>query len=249
MQSEQKPAQVEAVEVSKVYGQGLGAVHALRNVSMTVRQGEFVAIMGASGSGKSTLLHCLAGLDQPTSGDVLLNGKSIANMGIREQTAIRRHVFSFVFQTYQLIPTLSARENIILPLSISHTAMDFPYFEKIVSKLGISDAIDRKPSELSGGQQQRVACARALITKPAIIFADEPTGSLDSKSSKDLLDSLKQAVTDFGQAVVMVTHSPFAASYADTVLVMCDGCISNQIKNPTAQQLVQALEITSQLAS
>ncbi|OKL50530.1 ABC transporter ATP-binding protein [Boudabousia marimammalium] len=217
---------MEATEVSKTYGSGLAKVHALKNVSLSIFRGDFLAIMGASGSGKSTLLNCLAGLDIPDSGEILVQGKRFNPKDSRQLVELRRRTFGFIFQNYQLIPTLTAEENILLPLAISQGEVDGSYFQEIARRLGIDQVLHRKPQELSGGQQQRVACARALITKPKLIFADEPTGALDSKASKDLLEIFRETVTDFGQSLVMVTHDPVAAGYASRVVTMQDGVLA-----------------------
>ena len=216
---------VSAADVSRVYGEGETAVRALDGVTVDFPQARFTAIMGASGSGKSTLMHILAGLDRPTSGSVVLDGVEITELDDRRLTELRRERVGFVFQSFNLLPVLDARENIVLPLSIAGKRPDAEWLEKLIDTVGLRDRLDHRPSELSGGQQQRVAIARALASKPAVVFADEPTGNLDSKSSGEVLDLLRRAVDEFGQTVIMVTHDPTAASYADRLLVLADGRI------------------------
>ncbi len=216
---------VQARELSRRYGEGEAAVDALREVSVAFPTGRFAAIMGPSGSGKSTLMHLLAGLDRPTSGTVVLADVEITALPDRELTQLRRDRVGFIFQTFNLLPVLSAEENILLPLSIAGKRPDGAWYEELIDTVGIRDRLAHRPAELSGGQQQRVAVARALISRPAVVFADEPSGNLDSKSSAEVLNLLRQAVDDFGQTVVMVTHDAHAASYADRLLVLADGRI------------------------
>ena len=216
---------VEAHDLSRRYGEGEAAVDALREVSVAFPAGRYAAIMGPSGSGKSTLMHILAGLDRPTSGTVMLAGVEIASLPDRELTQLRRDRVGFIFQTFNLLPVLSAEENILLPLSIAGRRPDRAWFDQLVDTVGIRDRLSHRPAELSGGQQQRVAVARALISRPGVVFADEPSGNLDSKSSGEVLELLRHAVDDFGQTVVMVTHDAHAASYADRLLVLADGRI------------------------
>jgi putative ABC transport system ATP-binding protein len=216
---------VEARDLCRRYGEGEAAVDALRDVTVDFPTGRYAAIMGPSGSGKSTLMHILAGLDRPTSGSVALAGVEIATLGDRELTQLRRDRVGFIFQTFNLLPVLTAEENILLPLSIAGREPDRAWYEQLIDTVGIRDRLTHKPAELSGGQQQRVAVARALISRPAVVFADEPSGNLDSKSSDEVLHLLRQAVDDFGQTVVMVTHDAHAASYADRLLVLADGRI------------------------
>jgi putative ABC transport system ATP-binding protein len=216
---------VAANAVSRRYGEGQAAVDALSDVSVQFPKGRFAAIMGPSGSGKSTLMHILAGLDRPTSGSVMLDGVELTDLDDRKLTQLRRDRVGFIFQTFNLLPVLSAEENILLPLSIAGRKPDTQWFERLIDTIGIRDRLRHRPAEMSGGQQQRVAVARALVSQPAVVFADEPTGNLDSKASGDVLDLLRQAVDEFGQTVVMVTHDAHAASFADRVIVLADGRI------------------------
>src|SRR3954454_15313117 len=226
------PLIVSAKDVTRVYGEGEAAVRALDGVTVDFPQSRFTAIMGPSGSGKSTLMHILAGLDRPTAGSVVLDGVEITTLDDRRLTELRRERVGFVFQSFTLLPVLDARENIVLPLSIAGKRPDAEWLDKLIDTVRLRDRPSpppshrsRGPSELSGGQQQRVAVARALASKPAVVFADEPTGNLDSKSSGEVLDLLRRAVDEFGQTVIMVTHDPTAASYADRLLVLADGRI------------------------
>jgi putative ABC transport system ATP-binding protein len=228
----------QAIDLSKVYASGEAAVTALNGVSVDFTRSRLTAIMGPSGSGKSTLMHCMAGLDRPTSGDVLIEGASISRMRDRALTRLRRDRLGFVFQSFNLVPTLTARENITLPLDIARTKVDTEWFDRVIDTLGLGDRLSHRPSQLSGGQQQRVACARALVSRPAIVFADEPTGNLDSRSSAEILRFLRRSVDDFAQSVVMVTHDPNAASYADRVLFLADGTIVGQLDDPTAESVL-----------
>ncbi|MEA2497443.1 MAG: putative transport system ATP-binding protein [Thermoleophilaceae bacterium] len=214
---------VSASEVARRFGQGDTAVDALRGVSLEFPAGAFTAIMGPSGSGKSTLMHILAGLDRPTAGTVLIDGQDITKMDDGELTRLRRDSVGFVFQFFNLVPVLNAEENMLLPLSIAGRKPDRAWAEQLMQTVGIADRRTHRPSELSGGQQQRVAVARALVSKPAVVFADEPTGNLDSKTSDEVLELLRGAVDDFGQAVVMVTHDERAASFADRRIELVDG--------------------------
>jgi putative ABC transport system ATP-binding protein len=214
---------VQAIDLHRRYGEGEAAVDALRGVTLDFQRGRFTAIMGPSGSGKSTLMHILAGLDRPTGGRVLVEGVDIGPLDDRRLTQLRRDKFGFVFQFFNLLPVLTARENILLPLSIAGRKPDAQWFERLVEEIGLGDRLDHRPSELSGGQQQRVAVARALLPRPAVVFADEPTGNLDSKSSDEVLGLLRRAVDEFEQTVVMVTHDAHAASFADRVVVLADG--------------------------
>ena len=217
------PLIVSAAEVTRRYGQGEAAVDALGGVTVGVPKGRFAAIMGPSGSGKSTLMHILAGLDRPTSGSVVLDGVELTELDDDRLTLLRRDRAGFVFQTFNLLPVLNARENILLPMSIAGRDVDQEWFERLIATVGIGDRLTHRPAELSGGQQQRVAIARALISRPAVVFADEPTGNLDSTASGEVLDLLRQAVDEFGQTVVMVTHDAHAAAYADRLVVLVDG--------------------------
>ncbi|GEN79387.1 ABC transporter ATP-binding protein [Actinotalea fermentans] len=225
----------------KVYGSGETAVRALDGVDVDFAAGELTAIMGPSGSGKSTLMHCMAGLDTVTDGTVVVGGEDIARMNQRGLTKLRRDKLGFVFQAFNLIPTLTAAENITLPLDIARRPVDRDWFDTVVEAVGLGDRLSHRPSELSGGQQQRVACARALVSRPAVVFADEPTGNLDSRSSGEVLSFLRHSVDVLGQAVVMVTHDPTAASFAHRVLFLADGRLVGEVVNPTTESVLDAL--------
>ncbi len=214
---------VSTTELRRVYGEGETAVHALRGVTLSFPSGQFAAIMGPSGSGKSTLMHLLAGLDRPTAGSVLVDGSELANLDDKGLTRLRRDRLGFVFQAFNLVPVLTAEENILLPLTLAGKKPDREWLGKLIAAVGLGDRLEHRPSELSGGQQQRVAVARALIHRPAVVFADEPTGNLDSASSDEVLALLRQAADEFGQTVVMVTHDAHAASIADRIVVLSDG--------------------------
>jgi putative ABC transport system ATP-binding protein len=203
--------------------------------------GEFTAIMGPSGSGKSTLMHCLAGLDQASQGHVFVGDQELTALSDKALTKLRREKIGFVFQSFNLVPTLTARENITLPLDIAGRQVDLAWFDHIVDTVGLRDRLNHKPSELSGGQQQRVACARALVSRPAIVFADEPTGNLDSTSSSEVLKFLRHSVDDYAQSIVMVTHDPGAASYADRVIFLSDGSIVDELRNPSAESVLEMM--------
>jgi putative ABC transport system ATP-binding protein len=231
-----------AVQLRKVYGEGDAAVDALRGVSVDLAAGEFTAIMGPSGSGKSTLLHCLAGLDTPTDGQVFIGDIDLTQLNDKRLTELRRDKVGFVFQAFNLVPTLTARENITLPLDIAGKDVDGAWFDEVVSTIGITDRLTHRPSQLSGGQQQRVAGARAMVSRPEIVFADEPTGNLDSKSGAELLGFLRSAVTDHGQTIVMVTHDANAASYADRVIFLGDGHVVDEMREPTADRVHDRLK-------
>jgi putative ABC transport system ATP-binding protein len=232
----------QAIDLRKVYGSGQTQVAALDGVTATFPVGEFTAIMGPSGSGKSTFMHCLAGLDLPTSGDVVVGGDRLAGMSDKRLTALRRDKVGFIFQQFNLLPTLTAEENITLPLAIAGRKPDRAWFDQVVSAVNLHDRLKHRPTELSGGQQQRVACARALITRPAVIFADEPTGNLDSRSSAEVLNFLRRSVTELGQTIVMVTHEPSAAAYADRVLFLADGRIVDEMHAPTADSVLDRMK-------
>jgi putative ABC transport system ATP-binding protein len=227
--------------LTRTYGRGDAQVHALRGVDLDVPTGRFTAIMGPSGSGKSTLMHCLAGLDQPTSGTVTVAGQDLESMNDDRLTIFRREHLGFVFQSFNLLPMLTAGQNILLPLELAGRPADRERYDLLVATLGLGDRLGHRPSELSGGQQQRVAIARALITSPAIVFADEPTGNLDSESSAEVLGVLRQSVRELGQTVVMVTHELDAAAYADDVVVIADGAVRAHLVDPTADELVATL--------
>jgi putative ABC transport system ATP-binding protein len=225
----------------KTYGRGEAVVQALDGVDVDLARGELTAIMGPSGSGKSTLMHCLAGLDRSTSGTVVVDGEDVSRMSERRLTRLRRTRIGFVFQAFNLIPTLTAEENITLPLDIARTPVDRAWFDTVVDAVGLRDRLRHRPSELSGGQQQRVACARALVSRPAVVFADEPTGNLDSRSSAEVLGFLRRSVDELGQSVVMVTHDPTAASYAHRVLFLADGRLVGELEQPTTESVLDAL--------
>jgi putative ABC transport system ATP-binding protein len=231
-----------AAGLSKVYGTGDAAVVALDDVTVEFGRGRLTAIMGPSGSGKSTLMHCMAALDAPTSGQVVIDGVDLAGLKDKALTMLRRDRLGFVFQAYNLVPTLTARENITLPLDIAGAKPDLDWYDTVVDTLGIRDRLSHRPDELSGGQQQRVACARALVSRPAIVFADEPTGNLDSRASAEILAFLRRSVDEFGQSIVMVTHDPVAASYADRVLFLVDGRIVDEILEPTTSAVLDRMK-------
>jgi putative ABC transport system ATP-binding protein len=228
--------------VTKQYGSGDAAVVALDNVSVRLAAGRFTAIMGPSGSGKSTLLHVLAGLDRPTSGSVFLGDTEITSLKDRALTILRRDAIGFIFQSFNLLPTLTAAENIELPMRIAGRKPDASWVQSIVETVGLTDRLGHRPSQLSGGQQQRVAAARALASRPQIVFADEPTGALDSRSSTELLTFLRTAVDELAQTVVMVTHDPTAASYADRVLFLADGRVVDEMSEPTADSVLDFMK-------
>jgi putative ABC transport system ATP-binding protein len=235
------PTAVRALAIVKRYGSGETAVTALREVSLDVTRGEFVAIMGPSGSGKSTLLHCLAGLDTVDDGEVFVGTAGLTALRDRALTGLRRDKIGFVFQQYNLIPTLDARENILLPTSIAGVRPDPVWFDRLVAAVGLSDRLDHRPSQLSGGQQQRVACARALLGRPDVVFADEPTGNLDSRAGTEILTLLRAAVCEFGQTIVMVTHDPNAAGYADRVVFLADGVIADELPDPSPARILDVM--------
>jgi putative ABC transport system ATP-binding protein len=236
------PVAARADELTKVYGKGDASVEALRDVSIGFTKGHFTAIMGASGSGKSTLLHCLAGLDTPTSGRVFIGDTDLTTLSEKDLTKIRRDHVGFVFQAFNLVPTLSAGENITLPMDIAGRDVERAWFDQVVDTIGLRDRLKHRPSELSGGQQQRVAGARALVSRPTIVFADEPTGNLDSRSGAELLGFLRQAVKEHGQTIVMVTHDANAASYADRVVFLGDGEVVDEMLDPTADRVFDRLK-------
>jgi len=230
------------INVSKVYGRDDTEVRALDGVDVEFHQGRFTAIMGPSGSGKSTLMHCLAGLDQVTSGSIFIGETDLTSLGERRLTRLRRDRIGFVFQAYNLVPTLTARENITLPMDLAGTKADPVWLDTIINTVGLADRMAHRPSELSGGQQQRVAVARALAGQPELIFADEPTGNLDSATGSEILDFMRRAVVEMGQTIVMVTHDPVAASYADRVIFLADGRVVDHLDNPTAVTILDTMK-------
>jgi putative ABC transport system ATP-binding protein len=235
-------AAARAVDAVKIYDTGAEPVRALDGVTGEFERGRFTAIMGPSGSGKSTLLHCLAGLDTVSSGNVYLGDDDLGSLSDRELTLLRRRRVGFVFQAFNLVPTLSAEENITLPLDIAGVAPDRPWFEKIVSVLRLRDRLGHRPSELSGGQQQRTAVARALASRPDIVFADEPSGNLDSRSGAELLGFLRRAVDEFDQTIIMVTHDPLAASHADRVVFLADGRRVAEVLHPSSEAILDQIK-------
>jgi putative ABC transport system ATP-binding protein len=232
---------VRAEGLTKIYGEGETRVVALDAVDCEIQSGRFTAVMGPSGSGKSTLMHCLAGLDSITNGEVYIGNVALSGLNDAQLTRLRRKSIGFVFQAFNLIPTLTARENITLPMDISGRKVDQEWFDTVVEKVGLGDRLTHKPTELSGGQQQRVACARALASRPHVVFADEPTGNLDSRSGAEVLGFLRRSVDDYDQTVVMVTHDPAAASYADRVIFLADGLIVDQMSDPTTDRVLKRM--------
>jgi putative ABC transport system ATP-binding protein len=235
-------AAARAWEATKVYGHGDTEVRAIDGISVEFATGEFTAIMGPSGSGKSTLMHCMAGLDSLTSGRVLIGDVDLSVLNEKSLTMLRRDSVGFVFQAYNLVPTLTALENITLPMDLAGRPPDQAWLDTVIDIVGLRDRLDHRPSELSGGQQQRVAVARALASRPQIIFADEPTGNLDSRSSAEILTFMRSAVSDLGQTIVMVTHDPTAAGYADRVVFLVDGRIVDEMEKPTAQAVLDKMK-------
>jgi putative ABC transport system ATP-binding protein len=238
---DQSAVAASARHARKVYGTGETAVAALDDVSLELPEAQFTAIMGPSGSGKSTLMHCLAGLDTLTSGEALVGGADLAQLSDSERTILRRDRLGFVFQAFNLLPTLTAEENITLPMDLAGRQPDPSWLDTVVDKLDLRDRLSHRPSELSGGQQQRVAVARALITRPDVVFADEPTGALDRKAGLELLRFLRSVVDDLGQTVVMVTHDPGAAAYADRVVFLVDGRIVEELTSPTRERVLEIM--------
>jgi putative ABC transport system ATP-binding protein len=228
-------------DLTKVYGEGLAEVRALDGITIDIYSREFTAVMGPSGSGKSTLMHCCAALDSPTSGTVTVAGVELAGLKDKELTRLRRDRIGFVFQSFNLVPTLNALENILLPLSIAGRKPDPEWYDMIISTVGLQDRLHHRPNELSGGQQQRVAVARALVSRPSIVFADEPTGNLDSRAGAEVLHLLERSVDEFGQTVVMVTHDPVAAGYTDRVIFLADGRVVDEMRDPTAERVLERM--------
>ena len=230
------------VGLTKVYGQGETRVVALDDVSIELATGEFTAIMGPSGSGKSTLMHCAAALDSASAGEVYIGDVELSGLKDKALTQLRRDRIGFIFQSYNLVPTLSAQENILLPLAIAGRKPDQEWYDVVIDTVGLRDRLDHRPSELSGGQQQRVACARALVSRPQVIFADEPTGNLDSVSGEEVLKFLRRSVDEFGQTIVMVTHDPVAASHTDRVVFLADGRVVDELRQPTADLVLERMK-------
>ncbi|MGW0330978.1 ABC transporter ATP-binding protein [Streptomyces sp. NPDC003011] len=239
--STKRQVAARAVGVTKTYGAGETEVAALRGVDVEFAAGEFTAIMGPSGSGKSTLMHTLAGLDTLSSGEVFIGDVRVNDMSDKQLTLLRRNRIGFIFQQFNLLPTLTAEENILLPLSIAGRKPSQDWFDRVVDTVGLRDRLRHRPSELSGGQQQRVACARALVSQPEVIFADEPTGNLDSTSGTEILEFLRDSVRSLGQTIVMVTHDPRAASYSDRVIFLVDGRVVDELREPTADAVLDKM--------
>ena len=237
----QTMAAVRAAGLRKTYGRGETAVEALAGVDIAFARGEFTAIMGPSGSGKSTLMHCLAGLDTATAGQVWLGGTELTSLRDDELTTLRRQRIGFVFQSFNLLPVLDARQNIVLPMQLAGQRPDRAWLDAVIARLGLRERLGHRPHELSGGQQQRVAIARALLPRPDVVFADEPTGNLDSRSGAEVLGLLRSSVREDGQTVVMVTHDPTAAAYADRVVLLADGRLAGELVAPTAESVLDAL--------
>ena len=233
---------VEARELVRVYGEGDTAVQALRGVDVQIEAGQLTAVMGPSGSGKSTLMHILAGLDRPTSGSVLIDGTEITTLGDDALTKLRRRHIGFIFQFFNLLPMLSARDNILLPLTIAGAKPDQQYFDDLVQRVGLTDRLEHRPAELSGGQQQRVVIARALVSRPTVVFADEPTGNLDSRTSGEILTLMRSSVEEYGQTLVMVTHDARAAAMADRVLYLADGEIVKETGRSSQHEILQIID-------
>jgi putative ABC transport system ATP-binding protein len=241
----QAPVRVAARDLTRRYGDGDTAVDALRNVSVSVTEGELTAIMGPSGSGKSTLMHLLAGLDRPTEGEVWIDGTPLSSLGDTGLTKLRRRHVGFIFQFFNLLPMLTAQENILLPLTIAGERPDGAWARELIASVGLEDRLRHRPAELSGGQQQRVAIARALVSRPTVVFADEPTGNLDSTTSGEILALLRDAVSSYGQTTVMVTHDAHAAAIADRILFLADGRVVKELGSASAHEILEAIEEVS----
>jgi putative ABC transport system ATP-binding protein len=233
---------VEAIGVSRRYGEGETAVDALRGIDLKVERGQLVAVMGPSGSGKSTLMHIMAGLDKPTEGDVAIAGTRVSDLNDTQLTRLRREHIGFVFQFFNLLPMLTAEENVLLPLSLAGEKPDRAFFDDMLERVGLSDRLSHRPAELSGGQQQRVAIARALVSRPTVVFADEPTGNLDSKTGGEILELMRESVDAYGQTTVMVTHEARAAAIADRILFLADGLIVKELPRSQPHEVLAALE-------
>ncbi|MGH3465893.1 MAG: ABC transporter ATP-binding protein [Kribbellaceae bacterium] len=236
------PAVAVAKDLVRIYGEGDTAVHALRGVGVEIASGRLTAVMGPSGSGKSTLMHILAGLDKPTSGSVIIDGTEITTLGDDALTKLRRKHIGFIFQFFNLLPMLTARDNVLLPLTIAGEKPDDGFFDDLVARVGLADRLTHRPAELSGGQQQRVAIARALVSRPTVIFADEPTGNLDSKTSGEILELMRGSVDEYGQTTVMVTHDARAAAMADRVLFLADGQIVKETGRTSQHEILQIID-------
>jgi putative ABC transport system ATP-binding protein len=237
-----RAAAVSAEDVVRRYGEGETAVEALRGVSLSVARGELVAVMGPSGSGKSTLLHILAGLDKPTSGEAFIDGVALSGLHDQDLTLLRRQKVGFVFQFFNLLPMLSAEQNVVLPLKLAGETIDPRWVDEVIGKVGLGDRREHRPSELSGGQQQRVAVGRALITRPSILFADEPTGNLDSKAGREILELLRSCVADYGQTILTVTHEPRVSAVADRILLLADGLIVRELGHVSSGEVRSAID-------
>ena len=233
---------ITLANINRLYRSDEVETTALRDIELTVDQGEFVAVMGPSGSGKSTLMHCLAALDAPTSGQVYVGETEVSGLSDNQLTTLRRDRIGFVFQAYNLVPTLTAEENILLPLAIAGRKPDAEWFDAVIDTVDLRDRLGHRPNEMSGGQQQRVACARALVSRPSIVFADEPTGNLDSVASADVLGFLRRSVDEFDQTIVMVTHDPVAAAYTDRVVFLADGRAVAELRAPTAERVLEQMK-------
>lgn len=238
----QRISAARADNAVKVYGSGDTEVTALRNVSVEFEAGKFTAIMGPSGSGKSTLMHCMAGLDRLTSGEAYVGSTALSSLNDKQLTKMRREQVGFIFQSFNLVPTLNVRENVTLPMDLGGGKLDDPWIDEVIATVGLADRVSHRPNELSGGQQQRVAVARALASRPDIVFGDEPTGNLDSKTSSDILSFMQRAVQQLGQTIVMVTHDPRSASYSDRVLFLADGALVHEMTDPTTESVYDTIK-------